>query len=140
MLDQDTLPVGASVLTSTYYACLPAYQCLHVLAQARPMMTYIALVIIIQTAQQLWVPSLRLAPIIHARPSDVYNSSLSTSSSGQRRGRQTGGRLVYNTVNRQHRWINCNIREQLMHAFPLRYAKPTRSQLLKPRPLKIYWL
>ena len=37
---------GASVRTSTYYACLPACRCLHVLAQARPTMTCIALVII----------------------------------------------------------------------------------------------
>ena len=43
---EDTLPVGASVPTSTYYACLPACRCLHVFAQARPMMTFIALVII----------------------------------------------------------------------------------------------
>ena len=45
MIEQDTLPVGASVRTSTYYACLPACRCLHVLAQARPTMTCIALVI-----------------------------------------------------------------------------------------------
>ena len=66
--DHPSAPVSASdsVRTSTYYACLPACRCLHVLTQARPMMTCIALVIIIQTAQQLWVPrwgSLRLAPI-----------------------------------------------------------------------------
>ena len=42
--DRDTLPVGASVRTSTYYACLSACRCLHVLAQARPTMTCIALV------------------------------------------------------------------------------------------------
>ena len=44
VIEQDTLPVGPSVRTSTYYACLPACRCLHVLAQARPMMTCIALV------------------------------------------------------------------------------------------------
>ena len=44
MIEQDTLPVGASVRTSTYYTCLPACRCLHVLAQARPTMTCIALV------------------------------------------------------------------------------------------------
>ena len=47
VIEQDTLPVGASVRTSTYYACLPACRCLHVLAQARPMMTCIVLVFLL---------------------------------------------------------------------------------------------
>ena len=62
MIEQDTLPVGASVRTSTYYACLSACRCLHVLAQARPMMTCIALVYGYNAGQPMAIPIYTVLP------------------------------------------------------------------------------